>query len=244
MPQKSPDERLLLLITSRCSGKCPECLYRENLGRQADLSLNALEEKILPFIGSRHEIHIAGGEPTEHPQFFKIIELIAGKNPAFIQIISNGLPFSGSKRDASAFALRLQSIADKSPTRIFARFSIDDIHAEGIKGGKGELARRAKIINEVFSKTRGKLGFGFYSLKDKGQKESEILRAYGLPRKRTMFSLGERGFKLGGNEPTTFISAEGNVYRHEREFLRRQAPMGNITSLPLQEILKRRYTHR
>ncbi len=84
---------MILSITNKCSMECPHCMLncvKENSGFMDDKTLeNVLNSEL--FKASK-VILVSGGEPTEHPDFFKIIKkLNKHSNDKMITVLSNGL---------------------------------------------------------------------------------------------------------------------------------------------------------
>ena len=101
---------MLLKITEKCSLGCKHCLNNSNNnGKHVDFNTLKLVMNFLEDNDLMNYIIITGGEPTEHPDFYKFVEYIVnrvekyaknnykrnkllsdGKNFHFITITTNG----------------------------------------------------------------------------------------------------------------------------------------------------------
>jgi organic radical activating enzyme len=236
--RKSPDENFLLLITLKCGRNCKDCLYAELRGKQ-HMPLKMIEKAIAPHVTKFHHLDISGGEPAEHPQFWKIVGLLAGRNPTYLQVITNGISFSGSLKAAKEFASRLGKISQKSGTPISVRVSVDDFHAARLRGKEAEMVRRVKRIREAMESSPH-LGLFFCSGTRKGQTKARLIRKYGLPKDRVISMPWKTGRqRKGGSFRRVLITPKGLVYRTERDMLQSSQPLGSLKKTKLPKILRR-----
>lgn len=241
MQQKSPAEQFLLLISLECNLRCPDCLYAKVLGN-GHMPVKLVREKILPHLTGKHHVFIAGGEPTQHPSFWKIVGMIAGKKPAFVQILSNGIPFSKTQAQANAFASRMAKLAKLSGTPLFLRVSVDDAHSAKLKGGFAEMKKRVGILQNAFEK-KPALGIWFFSSAGRGQTQQELIKKYCLPKDRTRFGTWVEGpFKQAGTVRRVSINPVGDVFPTESEMLAGRAA-GNLRKQSLGKILRQPRFH-
>ncbi len=235
--KKSPDEQMMLLITWNCNAKCPGCVYEKMLGKM-HMPMKTFT-KASKSIGHFHEITIAGGEPTIHPKFWKMIEMVAARKPGWMQVITNGFAFSKTQRAAKEFLARMNAMATKAGVPILLRVSVDDFHARSLKGGAAELKSRVQNLLKVEPK-KGMLELGFCASAAPRQSERALLRKYGLPKAKTYLGYWERG-KSGGTKPATIIAPDGHVYARESHLVEgKKRAMGNIRKEPLHKIRRRR----
>jgi uncharacterized radical SAM superfamily Fe-S cluster-containing enzyme len=86
----------LLEITNQCNLKCPVC-YADS-GKEEYLSLESIDQILDFFVesenGDAEILQISGGEPTLHPNLFKIIDLAMKKNIRFVMVNTNGIKFA------------------------------------------------------------------------------------------------------------------------------------------------------
>ncbi len=225
--RKSPAEQFLLLITLECGHNCPDCLYAEVLG-QGHMPFKMVKEKIAPHIKTGHHVTVAGGEPTIHPNYWRIIKVLASKKPEYLQVITNGVSFSNSKMQATEFASRLDKMAAVTHTPLLIRVSVDDFHAKRLKGGEVEMARRVKVIRGAFKKAHH-VGLSFCAGLKRRQSGTALIKKYHLPREATDFFLWQRGrFKQAGTEQKMVITPKGVVYSTEQKMLLRQDALGRL----------------
>ena len=111
---------MLVKITTQCSMGCTHCM-EEALPTGEHMPLETFK-RILPFIekcyGGIRIIMLSGGEPTEHPDILKIIELVKDWN---VILLSNGLFYSGPLKDPildSGIAIQIYNDPDYYPTRV------------------------------------------------------------------------------------------------------------------------------
>jgi 7,8-dihydro-6-hydroxymethylpterin dimethyltransferase len=84
----------LVELTDRCNLSCPICYADSGADHQQHRSL-ALIEKMLDAIvaneGEPQIIQLSGGEPTIHPQFFEVMDLVKTKPIKHLMINTNGV---------------------------------------------------------------------------------------------------------------------------------------------------------
>jgi len=86
--------KLSLMITTKCNSRCKYCLYEDKtLILPFDKIVNLVDEAEALGIQS---VTITGGEPTLHPDFFRIIDHVTSKNLP-IGLISNGFNLDKEK---------------------------------------------------------------------------------------------------------------------------------------------------
>lgn len=238
---KDPGEIFHLLVTWRCDGMCPGCIFSRQLHnhKDADMSLKT-ERVVVRKIGPFHEVSIVGGEPTNHPRFWKMVESIAAKKPRTLGITTNGRSFSKSEAAAKKWFSRMAGIAKKAEpagTAIFVTMSCGDRHAAGLKGGEAEMKQRIKTVKESLPKS-GQFHFNFFAELLPNQSRQSVIAKYGLP-KETATRLWERNPE-GGTSAETLIDPRGRVFRNEKDLLRGEKPIGNIGRHSLKELSRRR----
>ena len=77
------------IITNNCNKGCPYCFAHENRVNDPNsfMSLEQFEKLINK---SKSQVKLLGGEPTQHPQFKELIQLLVDKKRPFT-LISNFL---------------------------------------------------------------------------------------------------------------------------------------------------------
>jgi len=82
-------DHLFLYITGRCNCRCEYCYLGNAL--QADMSIDAVQEisGLFECLGTRY-VTVLGGEPTLHPRFIEIIEMLANRG-FYVVVDTNGM---------------------------------------------------------------------------------------------------------------------------------------------------------
>ncbi len=98
-PCRQHEQQVLLPvvpITSACNLDCPICYtHNKNSGafQLSEAELRAILAHLRAAMPERRIINITGGEPTQHPQFLRLIELCAEEGIHRITISTHGLRF-------------------------------------------------------------------------------------------------------------------------------------------------------
>ncbi|MDD2673093.1 MAG: radical SAM protein [Syntrophales bacterium] len=83
-----------LAIWNKCNNKCLMCSNPPDYDKWGDYSLKSISSRIKNISLKEKEIYLTGGEPTIHPDFFSILDLIKKRCPkAKIIIDTNGRMF-------------------------------------------------------------------------------------------------------------------------------------------------------
>lgn len=91
----------LLEITDRCNLECPICYAESSPHRQTYRSLKQIEKMLDAIVANEGEpdiIQISGGEPTTHPQFFEILDLVKSSPVKHVMVNTNGLKISSDRK--------------------------------------------------------------------------------------------------------------------------------------------------
>jgi len=90
----------LVEVTNQCNLNCPICIAGSNSKKPYYVSLDQFDSMLDRLIesNSTKEIHFQGGEPTLHPEFFKLIELAQEKGIVTTRISTNGVIISKDKK--------------------------------------------------------------------------------------------------------------------------------------------------
>jgi uncharacterized radical SAM superfamily Fe-S cluster-containing enzyme len=101
----------LVELTDSCNLRCPVCYAGSGPERTEHRPL-ALIEKMLDAVvrneGQPDVVQLSGGEPTLHPEFFKIVELAKGRPIRHLMVNTNGLRIAQDEE----FVKRLAGIED------------------------------------------------------------------------------------------------------------------------------------
>lgn len=93
-----------LELTPACNSRCPGCsnIYAAHRNGAPPLSAQAWCDLLAPFISEAVQIRLTGGEPTLHPEFFRIFEKVTSYD-AWVTIFTNG-----RWQDAKGFVKRIR----------------------------------------------------------------------------------------------------------------------------------------
>jgi len=84
----------LIEINEHCNLTCPVCFADSSPARPKHLPLVTIERMIDALVASEGEpdiVQISGGEPTLHPQFFEVLDLIRSRPVRHVMVNTNGL---------------------------------------------------------------------------------------------------------------------------------------------------------
>ena len=159
---------ILIEITERCNLSCPTCFAGSSPQHSAMMSLGEFTQQVDQLVagGKRGSdmIQLSGGEPTIHPDFFAMVELLFERGFYQVCVNSNGL-----KLARPAFTQRLADCMSSYPgSQIFVYLQFDGFEdsTHGALRGREDLLdskRRAMAncqahginIHPVMTLTRG-----------------------------------------------------------------------------------------
>ncbi|PIP18824.1 MAG: hypothetical protein COT38_05500 [Candidatus Omnitrophica bacterium CG08_land_8_20_14_0_20_41_16] len=79
---------------NRCNNHCLMCTNPDDFWKEKDYNYDYLSQRLLLLRGKIKDITVTGGEPTIHPDFLRIIELLKRELPNIeITLLSNGRRF-------------------------------------------------------------------------------------------------------------------------------------------------------
>jgi hypothetical protein len=84
----------LIEINEHCNLTCPVCFADSSPARSKHLPLSTIERMMDALVASEGEpdiVQISGGEPTLHPQFFEVLDLVRSRPVRHVMINTNGL---------------------------------------------------------------------------------------------------------------------------------------------------------
>lgn len=129
---------LLIEITDNCNLRCPTCYAGSGPERQTHRSLKQIERMLDRAVANEGEpsiIQISGGEPTIHPQFFEILDMVRERPVGHLMVNTNGIRIAND----AEFAKRL---AEYSPgLEIYLQF--DSFRANVLKALRATDLRNA-----------------------------------------------------------------------------------------------------
>jgi MoaA/NifB/PqqE/SkfB family radical SAM enzyme len=117
-------------ITDRCQLDCEHCLRDPGL-KPKDLSLDIVRKAITEaraIYGTRH-VALTGGEPTLHPEFTALIDLIVGQGMTW-HMVSNARRFEQTFAMLKAVPARLRAVTAMD----FSLDGADEATHDGIRG--------------------------------------------------------------------------------------------------------------
>ncbi len=129
---------LLIEVTDNCNLRCPTCYAGSGPERLTHRSLDQIERMLDRAVANEGEpsiIQISGGEPTIHPQFFDILDLVRQRPVGHLMVNTNGVRIANEPD----FARRL---SEYSPgLEIYLQF--DSLHADVLQSLRGADLRNA-----------------------------------------------------------------------------------------------------
>jgi 7,8-dihydro-6-hydroxymethylpterin dimethyltransferase len=129
----------LIEICDYCNLSCPICYAESGPARQQFRSLAQIEAMLDAVVRNEGEpdvVQISGGEPTLHPDFFKVLELAKARPIRHLMVNTNGIRIAQDE----AFAMRL---AEFMPDfEIYLQF--DSFKAEALQELRGADLRRIR----------------------------------------------------------------------------------------------------
>jgi 7,8-dihydro-6-hydroxymethylpterin dimethyltransferase len=84
----------LVELTDRCNLACPICYADSGADHQQHRSLELIEKMLDAIVANEGEpqiVQLSGGEPTIHPQFFEVMDLVKTKPIKHLMINTNGV---------------------------------------------------------------------------------------------------------------------------------------------------------
>ena len=147
-------------LTDQCNFDCSFCVTdAKRYGKGSFLDLSRLEKLLAEIrLGARECIYLAGGEPTLHPDFRKVVELCLAASYR-LNVTTNG--------SVAKHAMWLADMADEG--RLFAILSIDRWHRELTNGvyqrfllpSAGPSNRMIRVTTEEYLVKEGRSPTGF-----------------------------------------------------------------------------------
>jgi len=129
----------LIEINEHCNLTCPVCFADSSPARGKHLPLATIERMVDALVASEGEpdiVQISGGEPTLHPQFFEVLDLVRSRPVRHVMINTNGLRLA---REPD-FAARLAE--QKRGLEIYLQF--DSLSRDALMELRGADLRRVR----------------------------------------------------------------------------------------------------
>ena len=128
----------LVEICDYCNLKCPICYAESGPQRQQFRGLDEIERMLDAVVRNEREpdvVQISGGEPTLHPDFFKVLEMAKARPIRHLMVNTNGVRIAEDEE----FATRLAGFMPDF--EIYLQF--DSFKAEALKELRGADGRRS-----------------------------------------------------------------------------------------------------
>ena len=129
----------LVEICDYCNLKCPVCYAESGPQRQQFRSLDEIEKMLDAVVRNEREpdvVQISGGEPTLHPDFFKVLEMAKARPIRHLMVNTNGVRIAKDEE----FATRLAGFMPDF--EIYLQF--DSFKAEALKELRGADLRAVR----------------------------------------------------------------------------------------------------
>jgi uncharacterized radical SAM superfamily Fe-S cluster-containing enzyme len=136
----------LLEVTDQCNLECPICYAESSPKRQTWRSLEQIEKMLDAIVANEGEpdiVQISGGEPTTHPHFFEILDMVKTRPIKHIMVNTNGLKIASDRKFVEKLATYLPGF------EIYLQF--DSFEAKALKELRGVDLRevRKKAIDHL-----------------------------------------------------------------------------------------------
>lgn len=129
----------LIEINEHCNLTCPVCFAESSPARSKHLPLATVERMVDALVASEAEpdlIQISGGEPTLHPDFFAILDMVRARPVRHVMVNTNGLRIA----QEPDFVARLAE--QKRGFEVYLQF--DSLRREALMELRGADLRRVR----------------------------------------------------------------------------------------------------
>jgi len=133
----------IIEVTDRCNLSCPTCYANSGPGYGRHRSLEEIEKMFDIIVASEGEpdvVQISGGEPTIHPEFWKIMDIAKSKPIKHLMLNTNGVRIAKDK----AFVERLASYMPDF--EVYLQFDSLESHPIKVLRGADLLETRRKAL--------------------------------------------------------------------------------------------------
>jgi len=205
---------ILLQITSKCNMKCPFCFEDTVMKHGYHLNLKDIKKILKNFRGKI--VHLSGGEPTLHKDFFKIVRFL--KNNGYkVIVLSNGKMFSEKSFTKKAKTSGVDAVV----------LGFDSLDDNTLKFFRGEKSLEFKL-NAIYNLQEYDIDICLFvvSMKGKNLKETSELIRFSLNHnavKRVEFEIPWKHGKIINFKETTpndiIQEIENNFNIKKRDFL-------------------------
>jgi uncharacterized radical SAM superfamily Fe-S cluster-containing enzyme len=129
----------LIEINEHCNLTCPVCFADSSPARGKHLPLATIERMVDALVASEGEpdlVQLSGGEPTLHPEFFDVLEIVRSRPVKHVMINTNGLRIA----QEPDFVARLAE--HKRGLEVYLQF--DSLRREALMDLRGADLRRVR----------------------------------------------------------------------------------------------------
>ncbi len=133
----------ILEITDHCNLRCPTCYANSGPERKTYRSLEQIEAMLDAVVANEHEpdvVQISGGEPTLHPDFFRVLDAAKARPIRHLMVNTNGVRIATEEGFAEqlasympGFELYLQfDSLEEGPLRTLRDADLRGIHEQAL----------------------------------------------------------------------------------------------------------------
>ena len=205
------NDRVIVMLTSQCNLGCGHCLFKLKPQKSPQTLDSADVKKALGQLEPQHEVFLSGGEPTLHPDFFRIAAKLGRFESA--TVITNGHWIRGENS--------VRRFLKKLPKNVIIRLSIDRFHEKKMP----DLKEKAKVLRETCAKMGRKCEYSLTT--SSTREETRMVKEYRLPEGSFVSRPLMRPLEAG-NAQSLFVSYDGNLFGSENEFHRKAEPFGTL----------------
>jgi 7,8-dihydro-6-hydroxymethylpterin dimethyltransferase len=129
----------LVELTDRCNLTCPICYADSGAEHQQHRSLGLIESMLDAIVANEGEpqiVQLSGGEPTIHPEFFAVMDLVKAKPIKHLMINTNGIRIAQDREFCDRLSRYMPGI------EVYLQF--DSFEAEALKELRGVDLRRVR----------------------------------------------------------------------------------------------------
>jgi uncharacterized radical SAM superfamily Fe-S cluster-containing enzyme len=130
----------LVEITDQCNLRCPVCYSESGPHRPTHRTMEQIEfmlDAVVRNEGEPDVVQISGGEPTIHPEFWRVLELAKSKPIKHLMLNTNGVKIAAERDFAKKLAAYMPGF------EVYLQF--DSLRAESLVTLRGEDLREVRL---------------------------------------------------------------------------------------------------
>lgn len=130
----------LVEITDQCNLRCPVCYSESGPHRPTHRSMEQIEfmlDAVVRNEGEPDVVQISGGEPTIHPEFWRVLELAKSKPIKHLMLNTNGVKIAAERDFAKKLAAYMPGF------EVYLQF--DSLRADSLVKLRGEDLREVRL---------------------------------------------------------------------------------------------------